>query len=31
MAGAETSALPSFMEGAVLAGERAAQEVLTAG
>jgi monoamine oxidase len=28
MAGAETSALPSFMEGAVLAGERAAAEVL---
>ncbi len=28
MAGAETSELPSFMEGAVLAGERAAAEVL---
>jgi monoamine oxidase len=31
MAGAETSVLPSFMEGAVLAGERAALEVQTAG
>ena len=30
-AGAETSALPSFMEGAARAGERAAGEVLTAG
>jgi hypothetical protein len=30
-AGAETSALPSFMEGAALAGERAAAEVLAAG
>jgi monoamine oxidase len=29
-AGAETSALPSFMEGAVRAGERAAAEVLAA-
>ncbi|MGN6380303.1 MAG: flavin monoamine oxidase family protein [Gaiellales bacterium] len=31
MAGAEASVLPSFMEGAVLAGERAAAEVLEAG
>jgi monoamine oxidase len=31
MAGAETSVLPSFMEGAVLAGERAAAELLEAG
>jgi monoamine oxidase len=30
-AGAETSQLPSFMEGAVRAGERAAAEVLAAG
>jgi monoamine oxidase len=30
-AGAETSVLPSFMEGAVLAGERAARELLDAG
>jgi monoamine oxidase len=30
-AGAETSALPSFMEGAARAGERAAGEVLAAG
>jgi Flavin containing amine oxidoreductase len=30
-AGAETSVLPSFMEGAVRAGERAAAEVLAAG
>ena len=30
-AGAETSELPSFMEGAVRAGERAAAEVLAAG
>jgi monoamine oxidase len=30
-AGAETSALPSFMEGAAQAGERAAAEVLAAG
>ena len=30
-AGAETSVLPSFMEGAVVAGERAAREVLDAG
>jgi monoamine oxidase len=30
-AGAETSALPSFMEGAVRAGERAAAEVIAAG
>jgi monoamine oxidase len=30
-AGAETSVLPSFMEGAVLAGERAAAEVLAEG
>ena len=30
MAGAETSVLPSFMEGAVLAGERAAAELLGA-
>jgi monoamine oxidase len=30
-AGAETSVLPSFMEGAVIAGERAAREVLDAG
>lgn len=30
-AGAETSVLPSFMEGAVMAGERAAREVLDAG
>ena len=30
-AGAETSVLPSFMEGAVIAGERAAGEVLDAG
>jgi hypothetical protein len=30
-AGAEASALPSFMEGAALAGERAAAEVLAAG
>jgi monoamine oxidase len=30
-AGAETSALPSFMEGAARAGERAAAEVLAAG
>jgi len=30
-AGAETSALPSFMEGAARAGERAAREVLAAG
>ncbi len=29
-AGAETSVLPSFMEGAVMAGERAAREVLDA-
>jgi monoamine oxidase len=30
-AGSETSALPSYMEGAVRAGERAADEVLSAG
>jgi monoamine oxidase len=30
-AGAETSALPSFMEGAARAGERAAAEILAAG
>ncbi len=30
-AGAETSALPSFMEGAVMAGERVAREVIDAG
>jgi hypothetical protein len=30
-AGAETSVLPSFMEGAVRAGDRAAAEVLAAG
>jgi hypothetical protein len=30
-AGAETSQLPSFMDGAVRAGERAAAEVLAAG
>ena len=30
-AGAETSVLPSFMEGAVMAGERVAREVLDAG
>ena len=30
-AGAETSALPSFMEGAARAGERAAGEVLAGG
>jgi monoamine oxidase len=30
-AGAEASELPSFMEGAVRAGERAAGEVLAAG